>query len=249
MQQNKLNTARLGTYAASAAALSIAAPASAGIVFTEVGPVDGALFNGPNVAGQGTSNGGNDIIIPIDFDQDGTAEMEVVYEEPVTNNLNIKIQGSPTNAVGNAEDEIVVDRTQAAGNANSPLNLQFGDTIDASLTSPERSFQFIGLTDSGNSPSGISNSNGGGNFDLLDPIAPEYIGVRTIIDGEQHYGWIGIVITERDNTNDVLTGFVSGYAYNDVPGAGIKAGAIPEPTSAAVLALGAAGLASMRRRR
>ncbi|MEM7807125.1 MAG: PEP-CTERM sorting domain-containing protein [Planctomycetota bacterium] len=247
MQQNKLNTARLGTYAASAAALSIAAPASAGIVFTEVGPVDGALFNGPNVANA------PDQAVEIDFNQDGVAELDVSYDEPITGNLNIKLNGSPDDGSSNNEDEIVVDKTLGAGFANNPLNLPFGDLIDGSLTAPEKTFQFIGRTDSGTSLSGVAGSNGGGNFQFTDGVTPDYIGVRTIIDGQQHFGWIGIVITDQFDgptpAEDRLEGFVSGYAYNDVPGEGIKAGVIPEPTSAAVLALGAAGLASMRRRR
>ncbi|MEL6311215.1 MAG: PEP-CTERM sorting domain-containing protein [Pseudomonadota bacterium] len=235
-----------------AAAVAATGTAQADIIFTELGPTAGALFNGPNQSGQGTTNGGNDIIVGIDFDQNGTDEVQVVYEEPVTGNLNIKIQGFPTNATGNSTDEILVDRTLSAGSANNPIALDFGDLIGPDVPGPERSWQFIGLTDTGNSPSGIAGSNGGGAFDVLSPAGPQYIGVRTVIDGAQHYGWIGIQLTEKFDgatpADDRLSGFVTGYAYNSVAGEGILAGAIPAPGTAAALALGAVGLSGRRRK-
>ncbi|MEM1011182.1 MAG: PEP-CTERM sorting domain-containing protein [Planctomycetota bacterium] len=255
---------RVRAYAAAAAALTVAASASADVVYTELCPVDGALFNGPNVPGIGPANGGNDIIIPIDFNQDGTTELEVSYEE-AQGALNIKIQGNPDNAIGNREDEILVDRTAPLGEANNPLDLQFGEIIDATDNGTTRSWQFIGLTgptfnpDASSSISGIAGSNqvgadgtDSGNFEVIDGKTPEYIGVRTIIDGEQHYGWIGIVITTKVNASlsgqpDELEGFVTGYAYESTPGVGLAAGVIPEPTSAAMLALGAAAFAARRR--
>lgn len=74
---------------------------------------------------------------------------------------------------------------------------------------------------------------------------PGYIGVRFEIDISTHYGWIHI---ETDGAGDWLN--ISGWAYNDVDGASIKAGqqVIPIPSSLALLATGAAGLATLRRR-
>ena len=73
---------------------------------------------------------------------------------------------------------------------------------------------------------------------------PQYIGVQFQLEpgGTQYYGWIGFDIT---NASD-LTGVVTGYAYED-SGGPIAAGAVPEPSGLALLALGAPYL--LRRRR
>jgi hypothetical protein len=86
---------------------------------------------------------------------------------------------------------------------------------------------------------------GDGNFTADNVVGnPQYIGVQFQVEpgGTQYYGWIGFDIT---NAND-LTGVVTGYAYENSGGA-IAAGAVPEPTGLALLAMGAPFL--MRRRR
>ncbi len=80
-----------------------------------------------------------------------------------------------------------------------------------------------------------------GNF--LD-TSGKYIGVRFDIGGNTHYGWIQVNVP---GVPDSAT--ITGYAYQDTADAQITAGAIPEPGSLALLALGAAGLAAWRKKR
>jgi hypothetical protein len=59
-----------------------------------------------------------------------------------------------------------------------------------------------------------------------------------------HYGWAALSVDV-----DTLKATLFGYAYEDVPGKGIAAGAVPEPTSLLLLATGAAVLLASRRNR
>ena len=215
-----------------------AGAAQAGIVNTPQGGSDGLLDN----AGD---------IVPIDFDGDGNREVEMQYTEPATGNLNIKIEAFPETDASNVTDEILVDPTASAGNSNNPLALAFGELIDE-VDTINPGWQFIGRTDTGTSVSGVSGSNGGGNFRFGD--GEQFIGVRTLIDGNTHYGWIGVIITDEFNdgsnpANDRLTGTITGYAYESTPNLGIVAGAIPAPGAAALLAIGAMGMGGRRSRR
>ena len=59
---------------------------------------------------------------------------------------------------------------------------------------------------------------------------------------QTYYGWF------RMSVNSTTGGRVIDWAYDNT-GAGIKAGAVPEPGSLAMLAMGALGLSRWRRRR
>lgn len=74
-----------------------------------------------------------------------------------------------------------------------------------------------------------------------------YIGLRFAISGQTHYGWAQF--TYNDVSNNII---LRDFAYQDVAGAAIVAGAsaIPEPASATLLlALAAGSVATYRRRR
>jgi hypothetical protein len=68
-----------------------------------------------------------------------------------------------------------------------------------------------------------------------------YLGVRFELGSGLQYGWIGVVRVGLE-----LDAFAWGYETE--PGVSIPAGAYPEPGSLALLALGAAGVLSQRRR-
>jgi len=72
-----------------------------------------------------------------------------------------------------------------------------------------------------------------------------YLGVRFLIDGGTHYGWVALSVFEG-------TGEVTGYAYDTVANQPINAGqtsATPEPGTLGVLALGSLGLGYWRKRK
>jgi hypothetical protein len=81
----------------------------------------------------------------------------------------------------------------------------------------------------------------------------QYLGVRFLIDGETHYGWIRMTV--YTSVNEVST-TITGYAYNTVPNQSLKAGegteqpeaASTRPASLGLLAMGATGLLLWRKK-
>jgi hypothetical protein len=73
-----------------------------------------------------------------------------------------------------------------------------------------------------------------------------YLGLRFTMSSQEYLGWAQIAI---DPGTPSLT--LHDYAYNDVAGDSINAGdgAVPEPSSLALFAMGAAGVVALRRRR
>jgi hypothetical protein len=73
-----------------------------------------------------------------------------------------------------------------------------------------------------------------------------YLGLRFTMSSQEYLGWAQIAI---DPGTPSLT--LHDYAYNDVAGESINAGdgAVPEPSSLALFAMGAAGVVALRQRR
>lgn len=86
-----------------------------------------------------------------------------------------------------------------------------------------------------------------------------YLGLRFLINGETHYGWIRLMVTSSGAFT--LRGTITGYAYETVPNKPILAGTAEKPSvgvqihsaeqvgspSLGILALGAEGLPLWRR--
>ncbi len=77
-----------------------------------------------------------------------------------------------------------------------------------------------------------------------NPTATGIVGFRfqNELTSQVHYGW-GRIVNNGSSDRQLVE-----YAYEDAAGVGIVAGAIPTPGSAALLAVGAAGLVGRRRR-
>jgi len=98
------------------------------------------------------------------------------------------------------------------------------------------------------SPFVLSDSSGTGNFHG----ASGYLGVQFFSDAatQTHYGWVYLTASE-DIANLTSSVTVSGWGYEDTADTAIDAGAtaVPEPSSMALFALGAAGIGAVLRRR
>jgi hypothetical protein len=72
-----------------------------------------------------------------------------------------------------------------------------------------------------------------------------YLGIEFDISGGTHYGWIEVSLsTDPEQAIELVK-----WGYNDEAGESIEAGQIPEPTTMALLACGAAGLMAKRRKK
>ncbi len=76
-----------------------------------------------------------------------------------------------------------------------------------------------------------------------------YIGLKFEIDGQVHYGWLGVELAPGNLpwNSRPSSSRITGFAYETQPGIPIIAGAVPEPCSPILFAAGA-GLIFIRRR-
>lgn len=86
----------------------------------------------------------------------------------------------------------------------------------------------------------------GGNWpnDLLDP---RFVGLRFLIDDQTHYGWARVGV-HLDFDDSVAEAKLYDWAYESTPDTAITT-PLPEPSTLALFALGAAGVAALKRRR
>ena len=133
-----------------------------------------------------------------------------------------------------------------------PSRLAMNSVIDASatfLTLPQVSTgATVGwLADGHATGPGYTNSQW-----VLPGTNSGYLGLRFKIGANDHYAWLRITVAPQNLTPGTQPRAITvhEWAYENVAGVGIEAGAgaIPEPSSLGFLALGSLGLAARRRR-
>lgn len=113
---------------------------------------------------------------------------------------------------------------------NYATALSSGDLIDASATA--------------GGPFAVSLAYANNPDSQFDDVTGAFIGLEFPINTVSHFGWIRVNIDNVAGTFRIVD-----WAYESEAGVGIEAGAIPEPSSLALLAAGAVGVATIRRRK
>ncbi|QDU70467.1 PEP-CTERM sorting domain-containing protein [Mucisphaera calidilacus] len=138
------------------------------------------------------------------------------------------------------------DGTPEGAIINSSVNMQArffppGRTLAGSGSYYATSFAPGAVIDATADTTGGANLMTNPNYNANFVGQGNYIGYRFEIDGNTHYGWVQV-----DVTDNLINAIITGYAYESTPDTGIVAGAIPEPTSLALLAAGAGALGLRR---
>lgn len=180
--------------------------------------------------------------------------------------------GAPQSTNGGTLDldlnnDLVVDFTFNADSDNSAASADMNPTVSfpvGGVTNPLTAGTMVDVNSSyGTSAYKIAKSlvdsngvvtNNGGNYTI---DTDQYMGLQFQIGGSTHYGW-ALINPVSSSYTDQGVGYgkvdiaLKDFAYESTADTGIEAGAtssVPEPSSLALFALGAAGIAALRRRR
>ena len=140
-----------------------------------------------------------------------------------------------------------VNRIQSIGPTGHIARLNYGDAINGA-----RDFAFGDGSFAEATSFLASNGEGGDNFtENWANGQTGFIGLHILYVSDVHYGWarIELIITSVTGGQGDVSFRVIDLAYESDANTGLTAGAIPEPSSLGMLAMGATGLYALRRRR
>ena len=169
----------------------------------------------------------------IDVNQDGIDDWSV---GTTVSSLNVWI------FLESPDSTRFVSRPRLAISGTEPAPLEEMTHISLSLGNPD--LQLLAPSDA-TRRSLVFTSNNDGNISDPGPFNNRfaYLGFEFDIAGERHFGYAGL---EGISNSGLI---ISSLAWEDEPGVGIRAGAIPEPSSVVLLAGGILGLLGRRRQR
>jgi hypothetical protein len=204
-------------------AYTAAAGAAAGM--TAAGAAQGAVVHTP-----GPFMVANTASFDVNFNGDGVADFSFNNQAGQKNFG--RYYGNGTAGLSG------VATAQFGANSTRPAALNLGDLINGSRSyAADPGGNANTLAGDGLINTGTDDENRG--YFPTDGTV-KYAGVQFLVGSDTFYGWVGIQLQDPANGNS--TGTITDFAYENTPGQGIAAGAVPEPSGLALLALGAVGL-------
>jgi len=246
-KMNKETVKRLMAYSAAAGmgAFAFGQAADAAIVVTDLGA--GVLVDG------GINGAANH---DIDFDGDGFPDASIIHG---FNNIQVRAFGFDELVPGNwaTFNQVLTDFAPNAYGFSYYVNgMAAGGLVDSTGTKggfgqyPHFGYD-LAISAAYNFAGGYGDPGSVGTFFRVqfeignDPTEVDGVGPDRLAGSTTHFGWIELANTTKANgASAVLTRF----AYETQANTPILTGAVPEPTSLALLAIGAGGLAMRRRR-
>ena len=182
-------------------------------------------------------NNGASTFYPLDLNSDGVIDLRLRTRIDTTESTNLAHVVAPV-AAGSA----VGVMGAIAGAYAYAQRLAAGTLIDGSAA-------FLNITQA--AANVASMAVGPGYINSQWAVAPNntgYLGIKFKIGTNDHFAWIRLTVAPR-SAPQPRAFTLHEWAYENVPNAGIEAGAgVPEPSSLGLLALGSLGLAAHRRR-